>query len=79
MLMFDLSVENAQEFFERCMKREANTLEERLEILREMAEEGKIKRIMATDRTPDQVAKDLSKHYDNVLIIKPKKKNGKPS
>lgn len=72
-LMFEMTVEVAQEFYRRCIDRNAQTREEKTEILIELAKEGQMRSVMQTDRTPDQVAKDMSKNFGNVLYVKPKK------
>jgi len=78
LLMFEMTVDVAKEFYERCMARNALTREEKTAILIELAEEGKMNSVMETSRTPDQVAKDMSKNFGKVLYLKPKKrgKNG---
>lgn len=77
MLVFEMTLEVAQEFYKRCTEREAVTLEERTKILVELANEGKMNAVMETKRTPDQVAKDMAKNFGKVLSIKRKKKKVK--
>jgi hypothetical protein len=78
MLMFEMTLRTAEEFFLRCKERGADTEEQRLAILKELAEEGQLKSVMQTNRTADQVAKDMAKNFGNVLYVKPKeKRNGK--
>jgi hypothetical protein len=74
-LMWTMTADVALGFYKRCMERNATTPEEKYEILAELAQEGKITNIMATGRTPDEVAKDLSKNFGNVLHIKARKKH----
>jgi len=73
-LMFEMTVDTALEFYERCLKQKAETLEEKTQILIDLAKEGKMKSVMSTDRSMDQVAKDMSKNFGNVLVVKGKKK-----
>lgn len=77
MIMFEMTLEVAQEFYRRCTERKAVTQEERTNILIELAKEGQMKAVMETKRTPEQVAKDLAKNFGKVLFIKPKKKKVK--
>ena len=67
---FEMSAEVACEFFELCEKREAITEVEKIKILTELAEKGKMNRVWQTARPKDQFLDDLSKNY-KILRIKP--------
>jgi hypothetical protein len=71
--MFEMTVEIALEFYQRCKDRKAKTEKQRLKIMMELAKEGKLKSVMQTKRTPDQVAKDYAKNFGQVLYIKSQK------
>jgi hypothetical protein len=65
--MFHMSVDTALEFWDRVIARKADSLAERNQILLELVEEGKIKSVMATERSKDQIVHDAAKHYGQVL------------
>jgi hypothetical protein len=67
--MFRMDVDTALEFWERVMDRKAETLEERNAILIELVEEGRIKSVMATERTKEQIIEDAAKNYGRVLDL----------
>lgn len=67
---FRMDVDTALEFFERTKERGAETEEERIKILLELANEGKMKNIIMTSRTKEQIIEDYEKHYN---ILTPKK------
>ncbi len=73
LLLWDMDLATATEFYERCKARNVTTSEGQNEVLMELAKEGKIKGVMETERTPDQVAKDMAKNFGNVLYVKGKK------
>lgn len=68
MLGFTLSVERLLEFWNLVAERKAETEEERIAILLEMAEEGKIDNVFQTKRTKEQYIKDISREQ-NVLDL----------
>ena len=70
-LVWQMDLETAEEFYTRCMDRNAVTEDERVEILIELANEGRMKSVSKTDRTADQVAEDMSKKFGDVLYFKP--------
>jgi len=70
MILWNMDVDTAIEFYKRCMERNAETEEERVEILTELAEEGRINCVSQTNRTPEQVAEDMSKNYGNTLFLR---------
>lgn len=69
-IIWDMTAKTAMEFYERCIARGANTEEERTKILMELADEGKMTRVVATSRTKDQVLRDTAKNF-NILKIPP--------
>ena len=60
---FLTTLEQAEEFFNRCLKKEAITLEERLAILKEMQKERRV-----FEQTEEQLKKRME--GKNVLKIK---------
>jgi len=62
------------EYFERVMKRKAETPKEKEAILMEMAEEGKVISIHSSDLPLKEFIQDLSKKYGKTLYVGPKKK-----
>lgn len=57
------------EFFKRCMDRKAETEEERVKILIELAQEGRMKSVTATNKTKEEYIRDKAKHF-RVMRIK---------
>lgn len=53
----------AMEFFKRCMERKAETEPERAKILMELAKEGRMKSVVATNKTREEYVKDKAKHF----------------
>lgn len=74
MIMWEMTLEVAQEFYRRCIERHAETEKEKTAILVELAKEGKMNSVMETKRTPDQVAADMAKNFGKVLYVKGKKR-----
>lgn len=66
------------EFFERVKDLPEDTEENRIKLLLSMVAEGHNIAVMQTKRTPDQIAKDYTKH-GNVLHFKARKENEDPS
>lgn len=63
---FQMDVETAQEFYRRCEQYEAETEKERHAILIQMAHEGLIRGVTATERTKEEYVADLKKNF-NIL------------
>jgi len=63
------SAEGVLEFFERVKLLQNDSEEARTRILIDMIKEGKDIKVFETKRSPDQIAKDYSKH-GNVLYMK---------
>ena len=73
--MFQMNVDTALEFYTRCREQNAQTLEERNKILLQLVEEGRIKSVMATNRTKEQIVSDAAKNYGRVLDLTKIKEN----
>jgi hypothetical protein len=73
--MFEMNVDTALEFYIRCREQNAQTLEERNKILLQLVEEGRIKSVMATNRSKEQIVQDAAKHYGKVLDLTKIKEN----
>lgn len=77
MLMYEMNVDTALLFYTLCERLKADTEEKRVAVMNYLAEKGLVNSVMYTDRTADQVAKDMAKNFGNVLYVKGKKKKGK--
>lgn len=67
-----VTAEIAMEFFKRCHKRGAKTEQERVKILVELAEEGKMNSVVVTSKSKDEYIKDKARHFK---ILKVEEKN----
>jgi hypothetical protein len=67
--IFQMSVDTALEFWERVVARNAQTEEERQDILIELVQEGKVDAVSKTNRSKEQILKDAKKNYGNVLNL----------
>jgi hypothetical protein len=67
-IAWTMTADIAMEFFKRCQEREAKTEQERVEILVELAEEGKMSNVVVTKKSKDEYVKDKARHF-NVLEI----------
>lgn len=63
-----MTADTAMEFYRRCIDRHAETEEEKVKILTELAHEGKMTNVTATNKTRDEYIQDKAKHF-NVLKI----------
>lgn len=68
MLVWRMDLDTAELYFKLCMFLEPKTEEERVAILAMLID--CMESVSHTNRTPEQLAKDLSKH-GNVLHVKP--------
>lgn len=68
-LVWTMDVDTALEFYRRCIERNAETEDERLKILTDLAEEGRMKSVVATSKTKEEYIQDKAKHF-RVLRIK---------
>jgi len=76
MFYFALTAENAEEFYRRCIHKEAITPEERLAVMKEMAEE---KRLLAAGPVEGKMAEALTEFFDKTKhrgVIGIKRKEG---
>lgn len=78
MMIFEMSLETAQEFYRRCDLLNATTRTEREAILFELAKEGRMNYVAETKRTMNQYIEDTAKNF-NVLYVSPKKENSDES
>lgn len=62
--MWTLYADALEEFLIRVEQRKANTEEERVAILFELLEEGKIERLVKTSRSKEQITEDLKKNFN---------------
>jgi hypothetical protein len=66
-LMFHLDVDTALLFWERVIAANAETEQERQDILLQMSAEGLIKSVVGTNRTKEQIIADLKSNFGNIL------------
>lgn len=66
-----MTPDTAMEFFRRCSERGAKTEPERIKILIELAEEGRMSNVVVTSKTRDEYIKDKAKHF-NILKVEKK-------
>lgn len=69
-LAWTMTADIAMEFFQRCQDRGAVTEPERVKILMELAEEGKMTNVTATNKTKDEYIKDKAKHFKILKVGK---------
>lgn len=69
-IAWTMSVDTALEFYKRCMERNATTEKEKVEILTELAQEGRMQSVTATDKTKDEYIADKAKHFKVLKIEK---------
>ena len=77
-MFFALTPDNAEEFFKRCLEKEAVTLVERLQIMKDLIDEQKV--LVAGELTPKveeacQAYFDKTKHRGMIFL---KEKNNVP-
>jgi len=68
-IQWEMTAETALEFFRRVKELKEDTKDARMEILHQLAEEGLMKSVIATDRTLEQIIQDKKKQYGNVLDL----------
>lgn len=68
-IAWTMDVETAMEFYKRCMERNATTEPEKVAILTELAQEGRMKSVVGTDKTKEEFINDKSRHF-KILYIK---------
>ena len=59
-----MSSDVAVEFWKRVVERKADTEKERVAILLELTEEGKMDAVSETQRTKEEYVEDLKKEFD---------------
>ena len=70
-LMIQMTLNELIEFYERCARQEANTEQERVNILVDMSLEGFPVAISETSRTNEEVIKDMARHYGKIMTFNP--------
>lgn len=68
-IAWTMSVDTALEFYKRCIERKAETEQEKVAILTELAQEGRMKSVVATNKTQEEFINDKSRHF-KILHIK---------
>jgi hypothetical protein len=66
--VWEMTVDQAEMFFQAAMDLDLNTEVERLALLDWMKSTGHMTRVYETGRTKEQVIKDISKHYRAVRV-----------
>ena len=66
-----MSVDTALEFYRRCIERNAKTEQEKVAILTELAQEGRMTSVTVTNKTKQEFIDDKAKHF-KVLEIRRK-------
>lgn len=69
-IAWTMTSETAMEFFKRCQARGADTEQERIKILMELAQEGQMTSVVATGKTKDEYIKDKAKHFKILKVGK---------
>lgn len=67
----EFTLDQAEEFYRRCVSRGVQTVEQKNEILMEMIKEGKVQAVTETNRTKEQYVQDTAQHRGTVLVISP--------
>ena len=71
-IAWTMTADTAMEFFKRCHDRSANTEEERIKILIELAKEGQMNSVVVTDKMKEEYIDEKAKHFK---VLKIGKKN----
>jgi len=71
---FMMSAEVAEEFFNRCLMKEAITEKERLDVMKELMAEKKLMMSGRTELSKEEFAKTLANKGANVLVVKGKQR-----
>lgn len=66
-VMWELDVATLEEFYKRVALKGAQTEQEKVAILIQLAKEGRIKNAFATNRTKEEIIKDKTKGGWNVI------------
>lgn len=70
LIAWTMTPDTAMMFYERCMERKADTPEERIKILAELAAEGRMQSVVATNKTKDEYIQDKAKHFKILKVEK---------
>ena len=68
-IQWEITPINLEEFFKRVRKLQIDNEKNRIQILRDLAKEGKIKSISTTKRSKKQLLKDKAKQYGRILYL----------
>jgi len=69
-IAWEMTVDTALEFYKRCVERNAETEEERMEILAELAKEGKMTSVTSSKNTKEEYIREKAKHFKILKITK---------
>lgn len=74
-LIWEMDLNVLEEFYQRCIDKNAETEEDKIKVLTELATEGKMNRVVETARSKEQIVSDLKKNF-NVATIDQLLENG---
>lgn len=63
-IAWTMTADTAMEFFKRCHERGTVTEPERVKILIELAQEGKMTNVVATGKTREEYLEEKAKHFN---------------
>lgn len=69
-IAWTMNVDTALEFYKRCIERNAKTEREKVAILTELAQEGRMASVVATNKTREEYVEDKAKHFRVLKITK---------
>lgn len=72
-MLFSGDVDFFEKFYLKCIEQDLTTEEDRVNLLIKMSMESKDCSIYQTSRTKEQVIKDYTQHYDDILVVEPDK------
>ncbi len=75
-IAWTMTADTAMEFFKRCHERSAKTEQERANILLELAQEGQMTSVVATNKTKEEYIQDKAKQV-RILKVGVKKTKGR--
>lgn len=67
-----MTADTAMEFFKRCMETGAETEQEKVEILTDLAREGRMTSVTVTGKSREEYIQDKAKHFKILRIKKDK-------
>jgi len=62
-IAWEMTVEVAMEFYKRCIEQKAETESEKVKVLRQLMEEGKMTRVTTTKKSKEEYIRDKAKHF----------------